>query len=99
MQRRHIPVRTCIACRTAGDKRGLMRLVRQQDGTVIYDPGGKANGRGAYLCFSEKCILLARKQKKLERVLKTSVDIALFDQLIEVANKMNMIDQNQSSSE
>jgi predicted RNA-binding protein YlxR (DUF448 family) len=76
-----------------------MRLVRQPDGTVVYDPGGKANGRGAYLCYSEKCILLARKQKKLERVLKTSVDTALFDQLLEAASSMNVTTQDKTASE
>ena len=67
---KHNPIRTCVACRTADAKRGLLRVVRQTDGSVAYDPKGKMPGRGAYLCAQSACIALARKQKKLERSLK-----------------------------
>jgi len=81
MRPKHIPLRTCVACRTSGDKRGLLRVVRQPNGLVIVDPTGKANGRGAYICASAPCIALARKQKKLERSLKATVDSTVYDQL------------------
>ena len=68
---RHIPIRTCVACRETGEKRRLLRVVRQTDATC-YDPKGKLPGRGAYVCARVECIALARKQKKLERSLKTS---------------------------
>jgi len=82
MRPKHTPLRTCVACRTSGDKRGLLRAVRQPDGIVVFDPSGKANGRGAYVCASEKCILQAKKQKKLDRSLKSTVDTALYDSLL-----------------
>lgn len=82
---RHVPLRTCVACRTSGDKRGLLRVVRQPDGAVAFDAGGKANGRGAYVCASEKCIALARKHKKLDRSLKATVDPAVYDRLAALA--------------
>jgi uncharacterized protein len=69
---RHIPIRTCVACRTADAKRVLLRVVRQADGSVRYDLKGKLSGRGAYVCARPECIALARKQKKLERSLKVS---------------------------
>jgi predicted RNA-binding protein YlxR (DUF448 family) len=71
-KQRHIPIRTCVACRTADSKRTLLRVVRQADGSVQYDPKGKLSGRGAYVCARQACIALARKQKKLERSLKVS---------------------------
>ncbi len=46
---RHVPQRTCIVLRQTGDKRALVRLVRTPEGRVEVDPGGKRNGRGAYL--------------------------------------------------
>ncbi|MBC8078429.1 MAG: YlxR family protein, partial [Chloroflexales bacterium] len=49
---RHVPQRTCVACRRTDAKRGLLRLVREADGRVALDPSGKRNGRGAYLCHS-----------------------------------------------
>ncbi len=67
MRAKHIPIRTCVACRTSGDKRGLMRVVREAGGAVRFDPTGKASGRGAYVCASATCIDVARKQRKLER--------------------------------
>ena len=82
MRAKHTPLRTCVACRTTGDKRGLLRVVRQPDGAVAFDAGGKANGRGAYVCASEKCIALARKQKKLDRSLKSTVAPEVFEDLL-----------------
>lgn len=82
MRKRHIPLRTCVACRSSGDKRALLRVVRPPDGPVRYDPSGKANGRGAYVCASEACIAAARKQKRLERSLKTEVPPEVFEALL-----------------
>ncbi len=81
----HIPLRTCVACRTSGDKRGLLRVVRNPEGLVEFDPTGKANGRGAYVCATEPCILQAQKQKKLDRSLKSTVIEETFAQLLEQA--------------
>jgi predicted RNA-binding protein YlxR (DUF448 family) len=82
MRPKHTPLRTCVACRTTGDKRGLLRVVRQPDGAVAFDASGKANGRGAYVCASAKCIALARKQKKLDRSLKATVAPEVFENLL-----------------
>ena len=79
---KHIPIRTCVACRSADAKRGLLRVVRQPDGTVLYDAKGKIAGRGAYVCAQPDCIALARKQKKLERSLKvTGIPESLYLEL------------------
>lgn len=79
---RHVPIRTCVACRATDEKRDLLRIVRQPDGSVLYDPKGKLSGRGAYICASASCIALARKQKRLERSLKvSSVPEELFNAL------------------
>jgi uncharacterized protein len=72
VKQRHTPIRTCVACRETDEKRDLLRIVRQPDGTLRYDPKGKLSGRGAYVCARTSCIALARKQKKLERSLKVS---------------------------
>lgn len=67
---RHVPQRTCVACRRTDAKRGLLRLVRDADGRVALDPSGKRNGRGAYLCHSPACWEQALKRKGLERALR-----------------------------
>jgi len=68
---KHVPQRTCIACRRADAKRGLIRLVRTPEGRVEVDPTGKRNGRGAYLCHDPACWDAALKRRALERALRT----------------------------
>lgn len=55
MRRKHVPQRTCIACRQVKPKRELIRVVRAPDGKVHIDETGKAHGRGAYLCRNRVC--------------------------------------------
>lgn len=86
LKQRHVPIRTCVACRETDEKRDLLRVVRLMDGTTAYDLKGKMSGRGAYVCSSIKCITLARKQKKLERSLKVAaIPEELFAALTERA--------------
>ncbi len=68
-----IPIRTCIACRQAGDKRTLIRFVRSAEGTVVLDSTGKKAGRGAYVCPNSECLSKALAGP-LEKSLKISVD-------------------------
>ncbi len=81
MRPKHVPIRTCVACRTSGDKRGLLRVVRDSEGIVHFDPTGKANGRGAYVCANESCISLAEKKHSLGRSLKATPEASLFEEL------------------
>lgn len=69
-RQRHVPQRTCIACRRSDAKRGLIRLVRDADGRVAVDSTGRRNGRGAYLCHTPECWTNAVKRKALERALR-----------------------------
>jgi uncharacterized protein len=67
---RHVPQRTCVACRQTSAKRQLVRVVRGVDGSVAIDPTGKRSGRGAYLCDSAECWQAALKRGILVRALK-----------------------------
>ncbi len=67
---KHVPQRTCIACRKVDAKRGLRRLVRLEGDRVAVDPGGKRAGRGAYLCAERRCWEQALKRTAIERALK-----------------------------
>jgi predicted RNA-binding protein YlxR (DUF448 family) len=64
---RHVPERTCIACRQARPKRELIRIVRTPQGHVELDPTGKKSGRGAYLCAKRSCWEPALRSGRLER--------------------------------
>lgn len=79
---RRVPIRTCVACRTSGGKRTLVRVVRLPENEGVgLDPTGKRSGRGAYLCPTEACVTQALKQKKLERALKTPLPETVADAL------------------
>ena len=52
MRRKHVPVRTCIGCRSPKPKKELLRIVRTPEGSVVIDLTGKRSGRGACICHS-----------------------------------------------
>jgi predicted RNA-binding protein YlxR (DUF448 family) len=72
-RRRHAPQRTCVVCRTTGDKRMLTRLVRTPDEGVWVDPSGKRSGRGAYLCDQVACWERALSTDVLAAALRTTL--------------------------
>jgi hypothetical protein len=73
---KHVPQRTCVACRQVLGKRQLVRVVRGPNGTVAVDPTGKANGRGAYLHNQKSCWEQALKTGALDRALKVTISDA-----------------------
>jgi hypothetical protein len=73
-RRRHVPHRTCVACRTVRPKRELIRIVRTPEEEVTVDERGKQSGRGAYLCPQRICWEQALRRRVLDRALKVSLD-------------------------
>ena len=80
MTNKKIPMRQCVGCREMKPKRELLRVLKMADDTICLDVTGKKNGRGAYLCKNKACLLLARKNKGLERSLKTAIPEELYMQ-------------------
>jgi len=70
---KHVPQRTCVACRQGGGKRELVRIVRTPSGAVQVDLSGKVSGRGAYLCRRRACWELAAKRKAIEHALQATL--------------------------
>lgn len=64
--------RTCIVCRRTDNKGSLLRIVRTPQGSIHFDPTGKMNGRGAYVC-SVSCFEKAISTKRLESALRIKV--------------------------
>ena len=87
-RRKHVPLRTCVACRTARPKRDLVRIVRTPEGAVVVDETGKRNGRGAYLCHQRNCWETAVAQRQLERALKMTLTAETRAQLREYASRL-----------
>lgn len=69
---KHIPVRTCVVCRTKDAKRVLTRIVRTSEGVVV-DLSGKLNGRGAYICDRDECWSRALSGSVLSQALRTTL--------------------------
>ena len=76
-----IPQRQCMGCRERKNKRDLIRVVRGTDGNVSLDFGGKANGRGAYLCPDIQCLQKAIRSKALERSLEVPIPEQVYERL------------------
>ena len=83
MKTRKIPMRMCVGCREMKEKRALLRIVKNAEGSISFDRVGKAPGRGAYVCKSEECLTKAVRQHQLERALETKIDEAVYQQLME----------------
>lgn len=72
-KQKHVPLRTCVACRGTFPKQDLIRLVLITDDEVVVDETGKRNGRGAYLCRKRSCWERALKRGTLNRALRTQL--------------------------
>jgi predicted RNA-binding protein YlxR (DUF448 family) len=70
---KHVPERSCVACRKVRPKRHLVRLVRTPDGGVEVDTTWRKAGRGAYLCPAQECWQLAARRKSLDHALAVTV--------------------------
>jgi predicted RNA-binding protein YlxR (DUF448 family) len=79
---KHIPQRTCLACRQVKSKRELVRLVRTLDQGVEVDTGGRKTGRGAYLCPKQECWEVGLRGNQLERSLGVRLTPDNREQLI-----------------
>lgn len=75
------PTRQCIGCQTSKAKKDLVRIVKQKDGTILFDPSGKLNGRGAYICNSLECLDKAIKSKGLNRAFKMEISDDVYEQV------------------
>lgn len=69
---KHVPQRTCIACREVQGKRSLLRLVRTPAGEIVLDPTGKKSGRGAYVHAMAACVEAVLKGQRLQHALKVA---------------------------
>lgn len=76
-------LRMCVACREMKDKRELVRVVKDKDGNISFDPTGKKNGRGAYICKDKACFEKLKKQKALNRAFKCNISDEIISSIEE----------------
>ena len=75
------PQRKCVGCGEMKDKKSLLRVVKQPDGTIIIDKTGKKNGRGAYVCANLDCFNKAKKAKRFEKSFKCQIGAEIYLEL------------------
>ena len=79
---KHIPQRTCLACRQRKTKQELVRLVSILGESIEVDINGRMAGRGAYVCLAQQCWETALKGGRLEHSLRTALTRENREQLI-----------------
>lgn len=76
-----IPMRQCLGCREMKPKQELIRVVRSPEGEISLDFGGRANGRGAYVCPNGDCLRKAVKARALERAFSAQIPPEVYERL------------------
>ena len=81
MKMKKIPMRKCVACGEQEEKKELLRIVNNKEEGILLDITGKKNGRGAYICISNKCVNKAKKNKRLNIALESEISGEFYDEL------------------
>lgn len=92
MKNKKIPMRKCVGCMESKPKNSMIRIA-YYEGMLTVDHGGKAKGRGVYICPNAECIEKAKKRKALQRnfdaVLPHEETERIFQELSEYEKKDN----------
>ena len=84
----HKPERTCVVCRTKGDKSLFVKVVLNKNGEAMIERDKKLDGRGAYVCKNENCAKICKSKKSLNRVFKRNISEDVYEELLnEFTNK------------
>ncbi len=81
MKVRKIPLRTCVVTKESLPKQELLRIVRNKEGEVKVDEGGKLNGRGAYIKKDIEVLEKAKKTKILEKKLECKIEDSIYEEI------------------
>lgn len=81
MKVRKIPLRTCVITREKLPKQELLRIVKDNTGSVFVDISGKSNGRGAYIKKDIEVLEKAIKSKALEKHLEISIPVEVYEEV------------------
>ena len=76
-----IPMRRCLGCMQSKPKKDLCRIVKSKDGKIIIDITGKADGRGAYICYDKECLEKAFKNRRLQKEFEMKVEDEIYEEL------------------
>ena len=69
-------MRKCISCRETYDRINLLKITKDHKLGIFLNKG---TGRSAYICKSKKCYADSKIKKKLQKALKTNLEVDFFD--------------------
>ena len=73
------PIRMCVSCRRKAPQSTLVRLAQGSDGVVVQPT--HRQGRGAYICPSQRCLANAVKRGGVSRGLRTQGPLPSAEQI------------------
>lgn len=71
-----------MGCEEMKPKKELVRILKTPEDEIVMDLTGKKNGRGAYICRSQECLMKSRRNKGIERALKVTVPAEIYETLL-----------------
>ncbi|WP_339023196.1 RNase P modulator RnpM [Spiroplasma endosymbiont of Crioceris asparagi] len=75
---KHKVLRKDVSTNTMLPKVELIRVVKNKNGEIFVDQTQKANGRGVYLRANLEALAIVKKQRLLEKGLKTKIGEEVF---------------------
>ncbi|MDR3603931.1 MAG: DUF448 domain-containing protein [Syntrophaceae bacterium] len=75
MNRGHVPIRTCVGCRSRRPAVEMIRMQAQDKKLILADNKTNFGGRACYICPLVKCAEKAFKKGRLEKALRTEIEI------------------------
>ena len=74
--------RKCAACGEIKNREEMIKITKEHtSGNVLIQPDSKTFGRSVYLCYNRECINMAFKKNRLNKILKTGININKEDLL------------------
>lgn len=67
------PIRKCVGCGRKAGKKAFIRVCKLPDGTVIFDPEQKNQGRSLYFCSNKECFRKLMRRGAPEKLLKSKI--------------------------
>lgn len=74
-------LRRCVSCREYKEKTDLIRINKNKDNEYFIDDTYKHDGRGAYVCKTQKCIEKTIKYHGLNKSLHSNVPANIYEAL------------------
>lgn len=81
--------RMCISCRERKDKSEFLRICKTKENEILIEKENHIEGRGIYLCKSEKCFNMMIKKKSYLKSFKCEIPKQIYDEIEIIAKSTN----------